>query len=577
MTSPFNPNLPANLPPQGPRRIVYLEAKRAPTILDTKYRDSSYYELNTEWRDTSVTPANIYKLTNIFSKTHANWLLLGGTVGPILMIDVPLGVSPIVPTASGVITFTSTGGTVAITGSSASPNNNTINFDVTGGLLAVEKFIPDTGTSPVEGTTITVTNASILAAGTLANALRSNGTGASTLAYQTQYAGSNAGSSLASNWGVSQYDSNQFSVSSGFVQLKGGTTPAILSLSDDTNPNPTPSSVIIPFTNGNIQLQGHVVNQSANFSTVVGGSNLAKINPMTVSRWIVDPLGFNGTHTTIASAYASASANDIIVLMDGTYTENISLTKNINFVSYTTPYQAGPGVVNIIGKFTMSTASVLATFQGISFQTNSDNICSITGNGANAIFTNCFFNVNSSVTGLVVNSNNASNIYTYNCFFVINAASGVLFSIAAGAAIWFWNSIAGASVSNPGQSTSSNGTIFIRGSQWSLPVTTSSSGLLQVTHTNFGTKFTPYNNIQWLTMGGTGGNHYIENCALYSGTASCFSVTGSAVVQISNTVLNSTNTNVTTGSGTMQYANIVYTNSSSGNNVTTSTALTKFN
>lgn len=84
-------------------------------------------------------------------------------------------------------------------------------------------FIPDTGTSPITGNVITFTNTSILATGTLANALRSNGTGASTIAYQTQYAGSNAATSAASKWGVAQFDSNQFTVTSGYVQLNSGT------------------------------------------------------------------------------------------------------------------------------------------------------------------------------------------------------------------------------------------------------------------------------------------------------------------------------------------------------------------
>lgn len=125
MSSPSNPNLAPNLPPQGPRRIVYLEANRAPTVLDTKYRDGSYYEFNTEWRDKSTTPPNIYKLAAIVSKTNATWLLVTGGSGVMVQFTVPLGSTPVLPTGAGNITLTSSEGTIDITGGS-----HTINFDV---------------------------------------------------------------------------------------------------------------------------------------------------------------------------------------------------------------------------------------------------------------------------------------------------------------------------------------------------------------------------------------------------------------------------------------------------------------
>lgn len=96
MTSPSNPNLAPNLPPQGPRRVVYLEANRAPRTGtgvqdDCKYRDGSYYENNTEWRDNSVTPPNIWKLSKINSKTSATWFIVQSSTGNVTFLEDQVG------------------------------------------------------------------------------------------------------------------------------------------------------------------------------------------------------------------------------------------------------------------------------------------------------------------------------------------------------------------------------------------------------------------------------------------------------------------------------------------------------
>ena len=80
MTSPSNPNLSANLPPQGPARIVFLKANRAPTSADTKYRDGSFYLPNSEWTDRSSNPWTIWKLAQIKSSTNAVWQVFGTTI-----------------------------------------------------------------------------------------------------------------------------------------------------------------------------------------------------------------------------------------------------------------------------------------------------------------------------------------------------------------------------------------------------------------------------------------------------------------------------------------------------------------
>ena len=88
-----------------------------------------YYPLGSLWTNSSN--GNLWALATI-TNNLAKWILISGTSGPILNITVPNGVSPIVADGNGTINFTSNDGSVVITGSSASPNNHTINFDVAG-------------------------------------------------------------------------------------------------------------------------------------------------------------------------------------------------------------------------------------------------------------------------------------------------------------------------------------------------------------------------------------------------------------------------------------------------------------
>lgn len=141
MTSPYNPNMAPDLPPIGLRRVVYLKANRPPRTGtgndDTKYRDGSYYEPDTEWRDESVTPNEIWKLEQIHSSTSATWIkLTNGSSGPMLSVLPDLGLTPIVPNALGEMTFTSAGGTVLITGvTGPSTGDHTLNFEASLGTL----------------------------------------------------------------------------------------------------------------------------------------------------------------------------------------------------------------------------------------------------------------------------------------------------------------------------------------------------------------------------------------------------------------------------------------------------------
>ena len=115
---------------------------RAPTSADYRQPETGkLYPFDTYWlvgKDpTTGVQGDLWYLSKIVANV-AYWLMLStGSSGPMLSITVPLGESPIVPDGSGVVNFISTDGSVEITGSSASPNNHTINFEVSGGIVAV--------------------------------------------------------------------------------------------------------------------------------------------------------------------------------------------------------------------------------------------------------------------------------------------------------------------------------------------------------------------------------------------------------------------------------------------------------
>src|SRR5271157_1123836 len=220
---------------------------RDPTTNDIKPKEQQgYYPLGSLWTNSSN--SNLWALANITSNL-AKWVLIANTVGPLIKLGVPNGTSPITPDTNGLISFTSTGATVTITGSAGGLNAQNINFDVAGGA-ALTKVAVDAhtapGTNPVipSGTgQITLEGGATFATGTQANPIRTNSLAANTIDLQIQLAGSNAATSTPNDFGVSQFDANQFNVTSGFVQLKGGTTPPLLSLTGDDTVAVTPDKI----------------------------------------------------------------------------------------------------------------------------------------------------------------------------------------------------------------------------------------------------------------------------------------------------------------------------------------------
>ncbi len=102
------------------------------TVFMTRDPNSSdfNYQIKTRWINT-VTPKEwiLISFNSVSNVTTANWIELSNG-NSLLDIGVPNGTSPIFPDANGLINFTSTLGSITITGSAGGTGAQNINFDI---------------------------------------------------------------------------------------------------------------------------------------------------------------------------------------------------------------------------------------------------------------------------------------------------------------------------------------------------------------------------------------------------------------------------------------------------------------
>lgn len=156
-------------------------------------------------------------------------------------------------------TITSPLGTLSI--GYSSPN---ITMDLVGGATAIDSVAVQTGTSPVVPTAagLLTFNGAVVAAGT--NPVRTDGTGANTLALEVQISQAIAAADQT-KIGLANFDSAAFDVSAtGFVQLNGG---GIAATSFDVQANTAPGTdPVVPTAAGLVTVNGAAV---ANHSVVL--------------------------------------------------------------------------------------------------------------------------------------------------------------------------------------------------------------------------------------------------------------------------------------------------------------------
>lgn len=259
-------------------------------------------------------------------------------------------------------------------------------------------------------------------------------------------------------------------------------------------------------------------------------------------KWIVNKTAGLGTHTTIQAAIDAASAGDAIWVYPDTYEEDLTISKKLSIDS---SFQNNSV---LLGKITPSER---VSFNGFDLTTNNDYIIECTSGSADLYLFNC----NIVMTNHDAISQSAGYI-TFQSFGTSFASGYKIFDKTGGQIIFDRGSSVG---NHDTASTSSAGpVIFINGYGANF-FTTSGTSSVTATRWNFGI------GNHTITIGGSGTNT-INQCSFSSGTASCLTIDTTTTIQ--NSMFTSTNTNAITGSGTLQYDSLSFTNSSTINTST---------
>lgn len=294
-------------------------------------------------------------------------------------------------------------------------------------------------------------------------------------------------------------------------------------------------------------------------------------NNFGTAKWIVDPVKGQGTHTTIQSAINSASSGDTIFIRahNSAYTENLTLKAGVNLSAFTCDACTSISTSNltnvtISGKLSASFSGD-ASFSGINFQTNADYVVEVTGSSATDLFfASCNFNgLNNSLFHYT--SSVSGKLYFFDCTGNLDTSGIAYFTNTNGDTRVYGGSFLndGGSVS---ASTVSGGSIRLRNCEFNNPLTISSAAAL-FEQDVLSQQLT---NITAITLSGTA-TATIDKSTIITGSASSISIGTGCSATITQTTINSTNTNAITGAGTISYSNLCFTGTSQRINVTTQT------
>jgi hypothetical protein len=478
----------------------------------------------------------------------------GGTV--ISLSDTVGGGTKVFPDGTGNISLTGTAGQITVT---ANPGTNNLNFSLSSGTL-VHGLTPQAhtapGTDPVvaNGSGLIAVSGAAVAAATIP--VRSDSLAANTLTIEVQRTSTSAATN-ATQQGLASFNSAQFTAdASGWVNLIGGTGPALLTMSDDVN------ALVSPSGTGNIQLVGHVVEAGATkFSTIVAGTNLLNINPMSPARWIVDPLGFNGTHTTIVAAMAAATSGDTIFIMPGTYSGALTLKAGVNLAAFACDSYT-PNVI-VSGNVTASYNGTVSC-SGINFKAAAG--VSIACSGASSSLLELVDCTVSAVNGTGITVNDATFVVALEHCIWGATAGNACFDITSGFITSRRSTINGAD----GTANTIAGSFNAYQSDFSISMTTSGTGTINA----FQCAFNNAANTTPITTAGTGIS-ITSNCYFNAGTATALTIGAGTTLFVMNATVTSSNANAIAGAGTMKYGYIVFGGTSSTiAGTVTATALT---
>jgi len=272
--------------------------------------------------------------------------------------------------------------------------------------------------------------------------------------------------------------------------------------------------------------------------------------------FIVSPDG-TGDFTTINAALTALtnttnpnSPYDVIYLNGGTYSENFTTTASIvglNGAQLT-------GTITIGGNANHSISNVLITFAQIVIPTTSTPF----------LFQNC--QIQYEMNPLITSTGNNTSSVTFLSCTIQNAGGVALFDITNNVQLIFIDCSANMLGLNDTPSTISAGSVQLINTPCNFSIT--SSGTSSITITNSRLNGIKNGGLYQaaLTVGGSGTN-LVTGSTFYSGTASAISV--GSTLNIYNSVIDSSNTDAITGSGTINYGGLTFSNTSHTINTST--------
>jgi hypothetical protein len=315
---------PENLDPlryAGPKLslIPTVQAKRAPTVLDTKY------PLFTIWRtEANATDGagegEYWYLSKFDTSGDAIWIkLTAGGTGPLISVETDDGAPNVVPDGAGALQILGGAG-IDVTGQGP---GNTVTVSLTGGGAAIDQIAVDANTAPGTDPVVPDASGQVTVSGAAVAAhsvpIETHSRAANAYNIEVQLGSAVAPTPANSNdAGILSANTNQFDVdaTSGMFSLKGSTTAApVLTLSDDAN------NAVGPDANGDIGILG-----GTNIATTAAGNDVT----VAIDGIIAETNGGTGTGTyTTGDILYSDASNSLAKLPIGSAGELLTVSGGI--------------------------------------------------------------------------------------------------------------------------------------------------------------------------------------------------------------------------------------------------------
>jgi hypothetical protein len=296
--------------------------------------------------------------------------------------------------------------------------------------------------------------------------------------------------------------------------------------------------------------------------------NWASVTDNDTKQLIVDnnsiPNAAYGLYSTIQSAIDAAQAGQTILINPGTYTENLTLKPSVNLAAYGN--SGFTPSVTIIGKLS-HTQTGPVTISGIKLQTNGDYAISVTGSAASTtmFLVECNLVAQDFAALEMTTSGAGSSIRITNSWCRTNTNATNFFVVSGVGSLTFWNvnvldggSLTAQSIPSTYAST---GQLLVKYSIIRFPITTSGTGRISATDSEFNTFETNSTPLVVNAISAVGLGSYIRGCILLAGNATALTVGAGVTLNMIGCTVITTSTTPFSGTGTINQSGTSYSTS----------------